>query len=262
MTLAVEVTGGGPDLVLIHGWGMNNGVWAGLPAPLEGHWRQHRIALPGHGGSRFDPAWRDLDAWAEACLATAPPRAVWLGWSLGGLVALAAAGLAPERVAGLVLVTATPRFTRGEDWPSAMPVGTLDQFQANLLTDPVGTLERFLALQVRASDQARATLRHLRAAVGGYPPPQPEALEVGLALLRGSDLRETLPRLPGPSLWLFGERDTLVPAALAPSIPRLWPSARVAHVPGAGHAPFLSHPRESAAAVAPFLHEVDACRSH
>ena len=69
------------------------------------------------------------------------------------------------------------------------------------------------------------------------------ALATGLDLLRASDLRDRLPGLPCPSLWLFGERDTLVPASIREPLLQLLPTTTVDLIDGAGHAPFLSHPR-------------------
>lgn len=253
------------DLVLIHGWGMNAGVWECLPESPRPRVRLHPIELPGHGGRPL-PAPREggpetLGAWADACLEVAPPGAVWLGWSLGGLVALAAALRAAERgpegfearIRGLILMTATPRFVRAPDWPTAMPPETLARFQDELLTDPGGTLSRFLALQVRGSDQARQTLRHLRQDLATRPAPDPVALALGLDLLRGRDLRPALGRLRLPTLWIFGSHDTLVPAAVASHIEPLLPGARTWVIQGAAHAPFLSHPVETWRTIGDFL---------
>lgn len=251
-----------PGLVLLHGWGMNAAVWAGLPPALSAAGSLVSIDLPGHGARPFPPGATDLDAWAAACLAQAPRRAVWLGWSLGGLVAMAAALRAPERVAGLILMTATPRFVRAPDWPAAMAAETLAQFHAGLLADPAATLDRFLALQVRGSEAARATLRTLRRELAERPAPNPLALGLGLDLLRDADLRPRLAGLVCPSLWLFGSHDALVPAAAAPAVAALLPAApgptRVQVIRGAAHAPFLSHPAETGALIGAFLAELEA----
>ncbi len=237
------------NLVLLHGWGMNNAVWAGaweapgqrgfasvgqslMPCPLE---------LPGHGEQPWDGRCTRLSDWAQSALDRAPDRALWLGWSLGGLVALQAALQAPKRVQALILMTATPRFTQALDWRVAISAETLTQFNAGLLDDPAATLERFLALQVRGSEDARHTLRALRNELAERRAPSAEALSVGLELLREDDLRGPLPDITVPSLWLFGERDTLVPAAVAERIALLMPGARTRVIAGAAHAPFLSH---------------------
>lgn len=245
------------DLVLLHGWGMNGTVWDALPADLTAGVTQHRIELPGHGDSPFGPPCDGgpaaLIAWADACLEAAPPKAVWLGWSLGGLVALAAALRAPERIQALILMTATPRFIQATDWTPAMPESTLDQFHDGLLEDPAGTLSRFLALQVRGSDHARETLRELRRELAARPAPDPAALTLGLELLRDEDLRGPLPDLRPPSLWLFGSHDALVPARVAERIQILLPDAQTRVIQGAAHAPFLSHPGETVQAIRELL---------
>ncbi|WP_295387545.1 pimeloyl-ACP methyl ester esterase BioH [uncultured Thiodictyon sp.] len=251
----------GADLVLLHGWGMNSAVWDGLPADLAPGFTQHRIELPGHGESPFPPTlgpgpgalWR----WADACLAAAPERAVWLGWSLGGMVALAAALRAPKRVRGLILMTATPRFVRAEDWTPAMPEATLAEFHDGLLANPAGTLARFLALQTRGSDQALEVLRTLRQELALRPAPDPAALSLGLDLLRDEDLRGPLPDIRCPALWLFGSHDTLVPPAVGERVECLMARAQTQVIAGAAHAPFVSHPQETAAAVRAFLAELD-----
>lgn len=245
------------DLVLLHGWGMNSGVWQGLPDALHERCQLHPIQLPGHGGAAFDPQRTRLADWADACLAQAPERAVWLGWSLGGLVALQAARQAPKRIAALVLMTATPRFVQATDWRPAMPEATLAQFHDALVDAPAATLERFLALQVRGSDDARDTLRRLRAGLADRPEPDPAALAAGLDLLADEDLRGPLPDVRPPTLWLFGSHDALVPAALAERLPVLMPGTRCEVIDGAAHAPLLSHGEATAERILAFLDEID-----
>jgi len=239
-------------VVLLHGWGLNPAVWqpwsAHLARPLVS------LALPGHGGAPWSGQ-RTLAEWAARALEQAPPRAVWLGWSLGGLVVLQAALLAPARVVAMVLLASTPRFVQADDWPAAMPAEVLAAFHTDLTRAPADTLHRFLVLQTRGASAARDTLRRLRADLSVAPPPDPDALAVGLELLRASDLRAALPAIAVPTLWLCGARDTLVPAAVAPAVARLMPASRQQVLPDAGHAPWLAQPVATAAAVVAFLAE-------
>jgi len=240
MSLHSEPRGEGLDLVLVHGWGMGSVVWLDVVDRLSDRFRLTLLDLPGHGKSpwRGETSLRD---WAAACLAVAPERAIWLGWSLGAQVAIRAALDAPDRVATLLCVAGTPRFTQGEGWPHAMAPSTLVQFARALKGDHRGTLERFLALQVQGSESGRATLRRLRERLDQAPTPDYRALETGLDLLASVDLRRQLGELACPTHWLFGDRDTLAPARARPDLQRLLPQAEVQVIHGAGHAPFLSH---------------------
>jgi len=239
MKLWRDTQGGGPDLVLLHGWGMNAGIWQSLLPGLRERFRVTRIELPGHGASPVIPG--GLTDWAEACLAAAPERAAWVGWSLGGLIAQQAALRAAERIEKLCLVTATPCFVQRGDWIQALPGSVFEQFASALTADPVATLRRFLGLQVKGVDDARALLRLLDKALAGRPAADRLGLQQGLEILLTADLRNELPGLKVPAYWLFGRHDTLVPVALAGRINTLLPGARVKIVEGAGHAPFLSH---------------------
>lgn len=242
MNLAVTTSGEGADLVLLHGWGMNRAVWQPLLERLGDAFRLHLIELPGHGGSAAPPAGATLDDWTRACLDAAPREAVWVGWSLGGLIALHAAGLAPERVARLGLIATNPCFVQRPDWPYAMATATFQQFHAALLVDPVATLKRFLALQVRGAHDARSLLRGLNAAVDTRPAASAVGLEQGLQLLQQSDLRTAAGRLGCPVDWILGGRDTLVPVAVSQALGALTSRLTVHVIDAAAHAPLLSDP--------------------
>lgn len=241
MSLYHRQLGTGPDLLLVHGWGMNAAVWGPLLSELAQRFRVTVLELPGHGASAAAET-ADLADWAGRCLGVAPPRAHWLGWSLGGQVALRAALDAPERVAGLTLIGATPRFVQGPDWSYAMPIEAFRQFADALAKDPNSTLLRFLGLQVQGAEHARETLRLLRMELAQRPAASHTGLQQGLALLMHSDLRAGLAGLRCPSQWLFGARDTLVPATLGDWLGQHLADSRIEVIAGAGHAPFLSHP--------------------
>ena len=241
MSCAVEVTGEGPDLVLLHGWGMNNGVWHPVMPLLAEHFRVTAIELPGHGVS--DELDHAVD-WAEAVLQSAPQRAIWMGWSLGAQLAAKAALIAPGRVSGLLMLGGTPKFVATDDWPHAMDPQVFHQFAEALVANVELTLQRFLSLQVKGSDDSRETLRQLKLALAERPSASEWGLRRGLELLLENDLRHDIHDLDCASVWVFGQRDTLVPAAAAQDIEQHLSWALCHVIPGAGHAPFLSHQTE------------------
>ena len=252
--LHVEVVGHGPPLVLLHGWAMHGGIFAPLVEALGAHRTLHVVDLPGHGHSRDSAVPLDLDACVLA-IAAAVPAAPWCGWSLGGLVALRAAGLFPAQVTALAMLCATPRFVATEDWPQGMPGKVFTDFADGLRSDWRATIDRFIALEAFGSDHMREELQMLRDAVLGRGEPAPAALSHGLKLLKASDLREDLPSLSVPSLWLGGRRDRLVdPRAMREAAMRA-PAARFVQVEHAGHAPFLTHADEVARELLAFLAE-------
>lgn len=257
MTLYTEATGQGPDLVLLHGWGLHGGVWGTFLPLLADAFRVTRIDLPGHGYSAWSGE-RDLDAMTAAVLAAAPPRAAWVGWSLGGMLALHAALLQPARVTALACIASLPCFVRKPDWQSAMLPQLLEQFAGDLEQDYGRTLHRFLALQVRGSANATGVLKQLRATVLARGVPQAAGLRAGLEVLRSTDLREPARRLRCPSLLLAGSRDTLVPAAAARAAAALLPGARLEIIDGAGHAPFIAAPAAVADRLRGFLRATES----
>jgi len=235
--LHVDVYGAGPDLVLLHGWGMHGGIWADWAGELSSRFRVWVVDLPGHGNSDYQGQ-DTLAAWASAVQDVVPTNAWWLGWSLGGLVSMAALASQQQSIRGLVLLATTPRFVASQDWTSAVDARIFDQFAQQLQTDIDRTLTRFLSLQVKSADRSADTLRKLRAGLKCRLEADIDSLCSGLRFLQESDMRHVLTDPVAPIYWLLGERDTLVPPKVRNSFPDI-PSALIE---GAGHAPFLSHP--------------------
>ncbi len=244
MKLYRQTTGAGPDVVLLHGWGMNAAVWLTLRDLLAEHYRVTLIELPGHGASEYEVNKCSLEAWSEAVLEAAPAQAIWIGWSLGGAIAQWIALNQPERLKKLIVMTGTPRFVEADGW-QGMDAKVYDGFSAALANDHNQALGQFLSLQVQGGSDARRTLRQLRQEVNARPEPNPAALKNGLELLKTIDLREPLARLSCPSLWLFGQRDTLVSSEIADKIEAILPTAETVVLAHCAHAPFLSHREET-----------------
>ncbi|MGB0132746.1 pimeloyl-ACP methyl ester esterase BioH [Dokdonella sp.] len=251
MSPHIRVTGAGPDLVLIHGWAMHGGIFAPLAELLEQHFRLHLVDLPGHGHSReFESGSLDPGRLASAIAARTPP-ALWLGWSLGGLIALRAALDIPNQVPGLIEVASSPRFVRDDDWPHAVSAGIFREFGSALVEGFRPTIERFLALETLGSAHAQEELRNLKAHVFERGEPSVDALQEGLDVLEAFDARGELARLGMPSLWIAGRRDRLVTPASMRWAATQCPSGEYLELPSA-HAPFLSDPDRVASAIMAF----------
>lgn len=231
-----------PPLILLHGWGMNGGVWEQVVSSLAGHGEVMTPDLPGHGAEPAVPGGLDgLVGWLRE---RAPEDGVWVGWSLGATVMLAAAARAGgPRPLALVLVSATPRFTAADDWPHGVREDRLAAFGEALASDYDATLRRFLLLQSGDPASARAPARRLAAACAARGAPDREALSAGLQVLADTDLRDVVPRLMLPLTVVHGARDVVVPPAAGRWLAGQAPASRMIELAEAGHAPFLDAPQ-------------------
>ncbi|MCE2594747.1 pimeloyl-ACP methyl ester esterase BioH [Motilimonas cestriensis] len=240
MTKKLNITsvGQGRDLVLLHGWGLNSAAWQGVLPLLESYFTVHLIDLPGFGES--EPfALHTLQNMAQAVLDQAPTEAVWVGWSLGGLVATQAALMSPDRVRRLVTVASSPKFSQDQDWPGIQP-RVLQQFIDSLAGDFKTTIERFLAVQAMGSESARQDIKALKTWLAEKPLPDPKALADGLTILQQDDLRTQLGGLEMPFLAMFGKLDRLVPIDVAQQVTLLAPDSEIYVFEKASHAPFVT----------------------
>ena len=234
---------GSQDLVLLHGWGLNAEVWRSIIPRISPHFRLHLVDMPGYGRSQgFDAM--NLAAMADTLWQQAPKEAIWLGWSLGGLIASHIALSHPQQVKGLITVASSPCFQAHEgSWPGIKSAVLLG-FEQQLSTDFQRTVERFLALQTLGTESARQDAKLLKSVVLEQPMPKVEILNAGLEILRITDLREELKALTVPFLRLYGYLDGLVPRKVATLLDERYPNSPSVVMRHSAHAPFISHPDE------------------
>jgi pimeloyl-ACP methyl ester carboxylesterase len=107
--LPIDDTGEGRAVVLLHAGIADRRMWSDQIGPLaDAGYRVVAMDLPGFGEAppaREDAPWRDV---LDTMDALDLEQAVIVGNSFGGAVALRVAVLAPDRVEGLVLVSAPP----------------------------------------------------------------------------------------------------------------------------------------------------------
>jgi pimeloyl-ACP methyl ester carboxylesterase len=220
-----RVVGDGAPVVLVHGLAGSWRWWVRLAPLLASHYECHMLDTPRFGrGLRPADAAAWLADWADA----AQLRDVRLvGHSLGGAAAAGLAAARHELVVALALLAPTgipaPRPAAGYAAPLAR----------SLLHTP--SLVPRLALDTLRSG--------------------PETLvRGGLSALR-DDVREQARRIEAPTLLVWGDRDRLVPPAVAALWEEALPAARLAVLRGVGHVPMLERPEELAKLLLEFFDE-------
>ena len=248
--------GDGPDVFMVHGWGMHSGVWRNFAKSLACRFRLTLVDLPGHGESGMVDDYT-IEGICAALVEAAPERAHWLGWSLGAKVALCAANRYPERVCSLTMMAGSARFARAADWPYAMDPVLLSRFAEDLISNYHETLAKFLGLQTWGLEHARAVLKDLRASFAECAAPEETALRAGLDILRHADLRPDLERLAAPLLILLGARDRLAPPQAGEAMCEIYRNGELIVFENAAHTPFLTHESECVQALTEFWMRYD-----
>ena len=252
ISLNIQESGKGPNLVLIHGWGMNNLVWQSWLADLEKSYRVICVELPGHGDSEYGEYWK-INELLEAMAEQLPSNCSVLGWSLGGMVALAYASEYPQRINGLVMLASTPKFVQSADWLYAQPKDMFDAFADSLVKKPLVTIKRFLKLQTDGGEPSKEINNFLKNVIKKSDETSKIGLVSGLDILCHNDFRELLKNLTCPIMMLLGEKDRVVPVEVGNESININPRVEVCVIGGATHVPFLSHPFEVSQALKQFM---------
>ena len=227
-------------IVLLHGWGFTPAVWAPLLDALTslgiGRDQISTPALPLHTTGLHNSQ--------QALFDQLPPVAHLVGWSLGGELALSLALAAPERLASLTLISATPCFLNRDTWTAGQPATLLDDFDQRLAGDPAALLKRF-GMLIRHGDTDAARNRSLHTELQAMHDTNPLRLANGLALLRDIDLRHAVHTLDLPCQLIHGTQDAVTPFAAAewlqPAV-----GADLHALDGASHALPITHPTQIA----------------
>jgi pimeloyl-ACP methyl ester carboxylesterase len=167
---------------------------------------------------------------ASAILSAAPGRFVAVGFSLGGIVALEIAAIAPERVVGVALIASSAR----PDKPGGAEGRRADVAEVRKRGIAPFLLEKLWPRYVGTAARANLALQRLVLDMAESLGPEVFATQTELVISR-ADSRPRLAALKMPVLALCGEEDALCPPALQHEIAEAVPGATLRIIPGAGH---------------------------
>lgn len=230
----------GPTIAFIHGTRLSRGMWAPQLARLSDTYRTIALDLPGHGVRADETFTLDAaaDAVADVIDEAAGGRAIVVGLSLGGYVAMHLAERSPERVRGLVLAGATAEPDGVRKAPYRALASVMDTFDGHGL-DRLNRWFFRTRFPAVIADPIVA---------GGF------WASGGAAALRSLAGRRFLPSLatyPGPTLILNGEFD--LPFRLGQrQFAAAAQHARVVRLAGATHLSNLDRPDAFSLAVRRF----------
>lgn len=243
-------------IVLLHGWAADSNSWQALLPYLNNHYDLICVDLPNFGGSSSLVS-ENIQDWLAQLLPYLPTRAIYLGWSLGGMLATALAAQYPERVAALITIASNTKFVRGDGYKAAMPAKIERAFYQRFVEAPENTLKRFCALEAQGETDERAALKQLRALQKQSAQHLNSGWASALQLLAAIDNRAAFTQLSIPGLHIFGDADALVPVAAAEALAQLNASQHIRVLPHCGHTPHISQPELIFAPLQEFLSGLD-----
>ncbi len=252
-TLNITSQGQGQTLVFIHGWGLNSAIWQPTVAQLKTQYEVITVDLPGFGLNVDQPiSPYTLPTVAKKIQQAINKPAIYIGWSLGGLIATEISLSYPTQVLGLVTIASSPCFAQQSTWPGIAPE-VLTLFHRQLAEDTKKTIDGFLKIQAMGSPHIRQDIKVIRNLVMAYPMASRQTLDDSLALLEDVDKREQLALITQPFLRMYGKLDGLVPKKVIPMINDLSTQSEHYIFEKASHAPFISHLDEFVTALVSWL---------
>jgi pimeloyl-[acyl-carrier protein] methyl ester esterase len=239
-------------LVMLPGWGMEAAVWSPLQDALADDFSL--VLVEWHGiktTSCFKErviqliTERSFDSFALA------------GWSLGSLVALDIASTYSAQVSHLILFAGTSRFTVDEatHYESGWQRKIIERMKRQLVRDKEKTLLSFYESMFSALEREQGeTKRFLNTINKDYMGNDIDSLLLGLDYLMETDFREKVEQITSPLLLIHGEEDTICPSSASQyMVNRVGEKATLQLMPGIGHVPFFTKPRECSGWIKEFI---------
>jgi pimeloyl-ACP methyl ester carboxylesterase len=235
-----------PNLVFIHGAGEDKRIWDRQVSYFSTAHRVLAVDLPGRNTRLSDPPFTTHEENAKDVIRQMDNagmlKAVFVGHSLGGGVALTAALNYPERLAGLILVGTGARLKMHPDF---LEKARQQAEKPTARNEPPVPLDRTVAASV-----SQETLVYLRTRAMTAPP---KTIYADFQANNGFDVMERIGNISAPALVIGADEDRMAPPKFSEFMAQKIPGARLVILNGCGHYPQVEEEARFNQAGADFL---------
>lgn len=239
----------GPPVVFANSLGTDLRLWDDVVSRMSRKYRLIRFDKRGHGLSDVPPAPYSMGALVtdtERLIEHAGAHeCVFVGLSIGGMIAQALAVKRPDLIRGMVISNTAAKIGTKAMWEERIRGCREEGIES--LADAV--IERWFAKEFRSTPELRLWRNMLTSTpLEGY---------VGCAAaISGTDLLTPTSGLRLPTLAIAGSEDGSTPPDLVRETADLVPGSKFRLIRGAGHLPCVEKPDEYARLLATFLEEI------
>lgn len=251
---------GGPSgstIVLVHGFGCDQGMWDLVVPLLVEHHRVVTLDLVGAGRSDLtaydEVRHASLSGYAEDVAAVLTELAfadcVVVGHSVASMIGALAHGLAPDSFCGLVMLGPSPRYTNVGDYVGGFTEADIDSLLETLDANYLGWSSAMAPVVMGNADRPALASRLNRSFCQTDPAIASRFARATFLADNRADLRD----VRVPTLVLQCTEDAIANEVVGQFVADSIPDARFQQLAATGHCPHVSAPEEVATAVLAFV---------
>jgi len=246
-------------VVFIHGFPFSHKMWTFPGGQTEALASTHRVIaydIRGHGDSEVGDGQYTIELFVDDLIAffdhLSISKAVAVGLSMGGYIALRAIERHPDRFRGLVLCD-----TKSEADSNEAKVKRASSIKAVKANGPRQFAQNFVA-GVFTAESFNARAEAVKAIQSTIERTAPLSLcGTMLALAGRTDTTSSLPSITVPTLIMVGEQDVLTPPAASQAMKEKIPNAELYLLPGAAHLSNIENAPEFNTHLVGFLQKIN-----
>ncbi|CUR53336.1 alpha/beta fold hydrolase [Buchnera aphidicola] len=227
-------------IVLFHGWGFNSNIWYSIFPFLLKKFTIYVFDFPGYGNNSNIHLMNFTNI-SNFLLSILPHKVIWIGWSLGGLLATYIGYYFPNRTYAVILIASSPFFLKKNKWPG-IKKKTLISIKNNMLNSYQNFLLEFYNIHISLKKNSFFTQKKIFQNFFTKLPTS-DAILQGFQWLKKIDNRKKIINLKIPIFRIYGKLDLLIPIKIEKKLKNILYNGKFYIIKQAAHVPFITHPK-------------------